>query len=105
MPAWIGTNNEHEVDIETKRRRFGRFVGLRGCESPVEYPAAPRGGGNRPHHGSSDDNDDDVSTEIENEHETEMEILDQMERMWEEALRRARAGDADTALMKKAGGV
>ncbi|KAL8972194.1 MAG: hypothetical protein Q9183_000677 [Haloplaca sp. 2 TL-2023] len=24
-----------EVGIEDKRRRFGRFVGLRGCESPV----------------------------------------------------------------------
>lgn len=22
------------VPLETKRRRFGRFIGLRGCESP-----------------------------------------------------------------------
>ncbi|KAL2004917.1 hypothetical protein VTN00DRAFT_2767 [Thermoascus crustaceus] len=109
VPAWIGTNNEHEVDIETKRRRFGRFVGLRGCESPVEYSAAPWGGGNSLHHGSGGangaDNDDDVSTEIENGNETDMEMLDRMERMWEEALRRARGGDADMVLIKKAGGV
>ncbi|KAF7923526.1 hypothetical protein BELL_0002g00350 [Botrytis elliptica] len=24
------------ADLETKRRRLGRFIGLRGCESPVE---------------------------------------------------------------------
>jgi hypothetical protein len=24
------------VSLETKRRRWGRFIGLRGCESPVE---------------------------------------------------------------------
>lgn len=24
-----------EVDLATKRRRFGRFIGLRGCESPI----------------------------------------------------------------------
>ncbi|KAL2000442.1 hypothetical protein VTN02DRAFT_3063 [Thermoascus thermophilus] len=117
VPAWIGTAHEHAVDIETKRRRFGRFVGLRGCESPVQDSAASWGGGiPYPQHGSSgddididiDDDDDDITTEIETgpetETETEMEVLDQMERMWEEALRRARAGDADTALMRKAGG-
>lgn len=26
---------DQAADLETKRRRFGRFVGLRGCESPV----------------------------------------------------------------------
>jgi hypothetical protein len=24
------------VSLETKRRRWGRFIGLRGCESPTE---------------------------------------------------------------------
>lgn len=24
------------VDTDVKRRRFGRFIGLRGCESPVK---------------------------------------------------------------------
>ena len=32
---WLGTLGEKGVDLETKRRRFGRFIGLRGCESPV----------------------------------------------------------------------
>ena len=26
---------EDNASLETKRRRFGRFIGLRGCESPV----------------------------------------------------------------------
>lgn len=26
------------VDLDTKRRRWGRFIGLTGCESPVEEP-------------------------------------------------------------------
>jgi hypothetical protein len=25
----------HESSLETKRRRFGRFIGIRGCESPT----------------------------------------------------------------------
>lgn len=25
-----------EANLEDKRRRFGRFMGLRGCESPVD---------------------------------------------------------------------
>ena len=24
------------MTLDTKRRRFGRFIGLRGCESPVD---------------------------------------------------------------------
>lgn len=27
---------EEGMDLERKRRRFGRFIGLRGCDSPVE---------------------------------------------------------------------
>lgn len=26
----------NNLTLDTKRRRFGRFIGLRGCESPVE---------------------------------------------------------------------
>lgn len=32
---WLGTSEEEDIDLATKRRRFGRFIGLRGCESPV----------------------------------------------------------------------
>lgn len=31
-----GNGNGNAVDLVTKRRRFGRFIGLRGCESPVD---------------------------------------------------------------------
>ncbi|KAJ5547073.1 hypothetical protein N7494_004658 [Penicillium frequentans] len=33
---WVGTEAE-DVDLETKRRRFGRFIGLRGCDSPPPF--------------------------------------------------------------------
>ena len=40
IPAWVSADPEREntgeVDLETKRRRWGRFVGLRGCETPME---------------------------------------------------------------------
>lgn len=29
-----------EASLEDKRRRFGRFMGLRGCESPVDGETA-----------------------------------------------------------------
>ncbi|PYH77770.1 hypothetical protein BO82DRAFT_405799, partial [Aspergillus uvarum CBS 121591] len=35
VAPWLGTPEGEEVDLETKRRRFGRFIGLRGCESPT----------------------------------------------------------------------
>lgn len=38
----VAADNEtrrHVVDLDTKRRRWGRFIGLRGCESPVEEQA------------------------------------------------------------------
>ncbi|MCJ1306525.1 hypothetical protein MMC25_000168 [Agyrium rufum] len=35
-PAPIITRWHKEAGIEDKRRRFGRFLGLRGCDSPVE---------------------------------------------------------------------
>lgn len=35
--VWTGMGEETNavVDLQTKRRRWGRFIGLRGCESPV----------------------------------------------------------------------
>jgi len=39
VKAWVDRAGApisgQEVDLQTKRRRWGRFVGLRGCESPV----------------------------------------------------------------------
>ena len=37
----------NEVDLVTKRRRFGRFIGLRGCESPVDVDEKEDGMGMR----------------------------------------------------------
>ncbi|KAL2437142.1 hypothetical protein ABEF95_016578 [Exophiala dermatitidis] len=51
------------VDLETKRRRFGRFIGLRGCDSPTAATAA--------------------------EAERPEELARRMEREWRRALRRA----------------
>lgn len=36
IPPWVDKHGTPVVDIplETKRRRFGRFIGLKGCESP-----------------------------------------------------------------------
>lgn len=52
------------VDLETKRRRFGRFMGMRGCESPVGED-----GNGRQENGN--------------------EMVARMEREWQEALARA----------------
>lgn len=39
IKPWLATNGflrDLGVDTEVKRRRFGRFIGLKGCESPVK---------------------------------------------------------------------
>lgn len=74
IPAWVGAPNEHEVDIETKRRRFGRFIGLRGCDSPAETAS--------------------VST---------WEWM-RIEREWEKALVRDKREDSDRILLRQSGG-
>lgn len=33
------------LTLDTKRRRFGRFIGLRGCESPSPSPSPVEGQG------------------------------------------------------------
>lgn len=40
IPAWLnrdgaGLGGQDAVGLETKRRRWGRFLGLKGCESPT----------------------------------------------------------------------
>ncbi|KAL1990215.1 hypothetical protein VTN49DRAFT_6054 [Thermomyces lanuginosus] len=82
IPAWVGTPNEHTVDLETKRRRIGRFIGLRGCESPVKTGF-----------GIEDDPQNNVDVELE----------ERMEREWQDALRRAQQEDDDKLLRHKAG--
>ncbi|KIW66477.1 hypothetical protein PV04_05810 [Phialophora macrospora] len=69
IPAWTSLHDEDgqaDVDLETKRRRWGRFIGLRGCESP---------GTETDEHG--------------NPIETREELAARMEREWRRALERA----------------
>lgn len=54
-----------QIDLNAKRRRFGRFIGLRGCESPIDA--------------------EDTSTQIL----MEGELSERMDREWEEMLERA----------------
>ncbi|KAA8642263.1 hypothetical protein EYZ11_006667 [Aspergillus tanneri] len=78
---WVGTDLESETNLQTKRRRFGRFIGLRGCESPVEEPRS------------------DPASE-----ETDAEMLARMDREWQECLFRARL-DSDASLRLKMSGI
>lgn len=68
VPAWTGLNDSGDdtVDLEVKRRRWGRFIGLRGCESPTA--TGPDG-------------------------EAPDELVHRMEREWRRALERAEEED------------
>jgi hypothetical protein len=70
IKAWVG-EEVVQVDLETKRRRWGRFVGLRGCESPVVERS-------------------DTGGEVETQRETREEMEGRMEREWRRALERER---------------
>lgn len=41
VPPWVSLDSRQEINLETKRRRFGHFIGLQDCESPVQ--ATPQG--------------------------------------------------------------
>ncbi|KNG88182.1 hypothetical protein ANOM_004234 [Aspergillus nomiae NRRL 13137] len=64
IPPWVGTENEKDVDIETKRRRFGRFIGLQRCETPAEEQESYSWG---------------------MEQETETELLELIDQEWNES--------------------
>ncbi|KAJ5114542.1 hypothetical protein NUU61_000301 [Penicillium alfredii] len=70
IAPWIGTPEEQDVDLQTKRRRFGRFIGLGGCETPVID-------------NGSFSHTDQTDTETAS-------VLEWMEQQWEDALARAR---------------
>lgn len=65
---------ERGLDLETKRRRFGRFIGLRGCESPVS-------------NGPEDDMPGDLARRMEREWKRALERAEDDERMWEKSWR------------------
>ncbi|KAL4989868.1 hypothetical protein BDW68DRAFT_195460 [Aspergillus falconensis] len=72
VKPWLTTNGfvrDLGVDIEVKRRRFGRFIGLRGCESPIKT-RSDGGSGDR-----------------------EGSLIEQVERDWERRYRIAMAAE------------
>ena len=94
------------VTLETKRRRFGRFVGMRGCQSPVgsdDYKNRYSPKYNNNNSKQNNNNNDDY-----NGHQAYIEarqLEDEMERQWQEALRKAKTDEDENAiLMRKAGG-
>ncbi|KAI9041933.1 bZIP transcription factor [Aspergillus affinis] len=34
LEPWLGMPDESEIDLDTRRRRFGYFIGLQGCDLP-----------------------------------------------------------------------
>lgn len=74
-----------DVDLKTKRRRFGRFIGLRGCESPIQ----PRV-----------NVDSESGSESGNEDAEMEEAMARIEREWEEALLRAAREEWDGLRIK-----
>ncbi|PLB44770.1 hypothetical protein P170DRAFT_429521 [Aspergillus steynii IBT 23096] len=109
IPPWVGASDESDVNLDTKRRRFGRFIGLRGCESPVQCD----------YNFDDDrmDTDPDVAIPCDPlplpqcepqqaappAEETEAEMLARMDREWQECLLHARQ-DSDAALRLKMNG-
>ncbi|OJJ88827.1 uncharacterized protein ASPGLDRAFT_747455 [Aspergillus glaucus CBS 516.65] len=93
IPAWVDAHahphgNEYmmdEVNLKTKRRRFGRFIGLRGCESPIQLRVEV---------------DSESGIESGNEDAEIEEAMARIEREWEEALLRAAREDGDGFRMK-----
>lgn len=95
---WVGVPNENCVDIETKRARFGHFIGMGGFRDGVHsgMPVAAVFGGVE---GGREDEDDeglggDGDAEVEiSVTVSEEEVLEWMAREWEGALKEARGHD------------
>ncbi|GLI80513.1 hypothetical protein PoHVEF18_008868 [Penicillium ochrochloron] len=104
--TWVGIPDESYVDVATKRRRFGYFIGMPGLTDPVNsglpVPVlTPRVGGlediiffepdweccegEEDEDGDGDDGDYEMS-----EDGTDEDVLEWMAREWEDALRKAR---------------
>ncbi|RVX74407.1 hypothetical protein B0A52_01533 [Exophiala mesophila] len=82
VPAWtslpcapgVAGPNLDAVDLETKRRRWGRFIGLRGCESPTSS-------------GPPDETPDELTRRMENEWKRALERAEEEDRAWEKSWR------------------
>ncbi|KAJ5306696.1 hypothetical protein PENANT_c003G10504 [Penicillium antarcticum] len=95
IQPWIGTPGEKDVDLETRRRRFGKFIGLQGCESPIRA----RFGWEQERDEWNDEMDDvdEADIMVDNKEtgdvememgESEKEMLERMEREWQDGLGR-----------------
>lgn len=75
VPAQVVVDRDWDVDIEEKRRWFGSFIGLGGCDVPLHFvvPNVP-----------------DISWMFMDRRETVEEMLERMEREWQQALCRDR---------------
>ncbi|KAK5449708.1 hypothetical protein LTS15_008783 [Exophiala xenobiotica] len=86
IPAWTSMHlgdgdssaahneGDGDVNLETKRRRFGRFIGLRGCESPAS--TGPEG-----------ESPDELARRMEREWKRAIERAEDDERVWEKSWR------------------
>lgn len=92
VQAWLGTDGSGQVDLSTKRRRFGRFIGLRGCESPVR-DRAPE---------TAWSSSKKAKAKADSVPESAAEMLARMEREWDECLLRSRE-DSEMAMRMKFG--
>ncbi|BDD57828.1 hypothetical protein MPDQ_005431 [Monascus purpureus] len=102
IKPWVGIDST--VDLSVKRRRFGRFIGLRGCESPVSSSYDDE----EIDVGSYNDGDGYSHLDIHADGHDRMEedaqrVLEQMEKEWNRALGRAREEDGNRALGRKWG--
>lgn len=108
IKPWVGIDST--VDLSVKRRRFGRFIGLRGCESPVSssYDEEKEEEEEEMDVGSYNDSDGYSHLDIradghDRTEEDGQRVLEQMEKEWNRALGRAREEDGNRALGMKWG--
>lgn len=114
IKAWIGTEEEHTIDVEGKRERIGQFIGLRrGVAAPTAVVDATAmtaaagvveavvGGKDQLIDLNDDDGDDESEEEEEDSVKTICDrIRAQMQKDWEEALERARRDEGYSGIVR-----
>ena len=93
IPAWTSlhtarrsstTSTQAATYLETKRRRWGRFIGLRGCDSPT---ANLDEDGNPVQGGVSRENAEELASRMEREWRRALERAEEESRQWEKSWR------------------
>jgi hypothetical protein len=103
--TWVGIPDESYVDVATKRRRFGYFIGMPGFTDPVNSglpvppPVSCVGGMEdviffepdwKCCESDEGEESDDGDYEMSEDGTEEEEVLEWMAREWEDALRKPR---------------